>query len=212
MVKIDKNLSTREVIFRAAVKLFSQKGYHGTSIRDLAREAGIKESSVYNHFQGKETILQAILDFQMEAFKNAVEGLDKLKFSGTNSTTDPVEFWIAGTGEFLKYLDPLSDLISQILINEMFLNQKCREFYLNTIQKSQKELVMALFREMHEKGMINEDCDIEKTASQYVYMLQGLEIENKLRILEGESPGVIQKHLIEHISLYIQGLKNKPTT
>jgi len=205
MIK-NKSLTTRDIIFQASVELFSSKGYHGTSIRDITGKVGIKESSLYNHFIGKEAILDAIMDYQMDVFNKAVKALEKLKFTDADNITDPVKFWMTGADEFLKYMDPLSELITQILINEMFLNQKCRQFYLNTMLLSQKKLVKTIFTEMRRKGMIK-DCDIEKTASQYVYMLQGLEIENKLRAMEGEKTGKIQKHLFEQITLFIQGMK-----
>ena len=202
----NENLTTKDIIFHAAVELFSQKGYHGTSIRDITRKVGIKESSLYNHYQGKEAILQAILDFQMDVFNKAVEELDKLKVSDVDKITDPVEFWMAGTDVFLKTMPPLSEPISRILINEMFLNPQCRRFYLNIMLKSQRELVKALFSSMREKGMIGE-CDIDKTACQYVCMVQGLEIENTLRAMEGENPDTIQKNLFEHITLFIRGME-----
>ena len=71
------NGSTKDRIFSSAVRLFAEKGYHGTSIRDLASEAGIKESSVYNHYKGKEAILDAVLDYQLEGFTAAIETIDK---------------------------------------------------------------------------------------------------------------------------------------
>ncbi len=203
-MQVDKT-NTRDTIFKTAVVLFSRKGYHGTSVRDIAREVGIKESSLYNHFNGKEAILDGILAYQMDVFDKAVHALDALKSTDVDDLTDPVEFWMAGTREFLKYMDPTSGLISRILINEMYLNQKCREFYLDTMTKARKDLVKALFSEMRKKEMIR-DCGIEMTADHYVYLLQGLEIEHTLRELDGEDPGVLKNELIGHITLFIQGL------
>ena len=73
------------------VELFSRKGFHGTSVRELARKAGIKESSLYNHYQGKEAILEAILAYQLEGFQRAAEALDQLKMTPVDDITDPVE-------------------------------------------------------------------------------------------------------------------------
>jgi TetR/AcrR family transcriptional regulator, cholesterol catabolism regulator len=44
-------------ILDAATELFYEKGYHATSMREVAAAAGIKAASVYNHFSGKEQIL-----------------------------------------------------------------------------------------------------------------------------------------------------------
>jgi len=197
--------NTKERIFEAAVDLFSKQGYHGTSIRDLAKAVGIKESSLYNHYSGKSSILDAILDYQMSGFKTAIAYLEKMKESSA-SITDPVELWLTGTMEFISILPPLTEPISRILINEMFLDEKCRRFVLNSMFTAQKNLTEQLLSDMHARGMIK-DCDIRKTAVQYVYMLQGLEIENKLLTMEGHNPEEIQQNLIEQITLFIDGLK-----
>ncbi|MCD6397003.1 MAG: TetR/AcrR family transcriptional regulator [Spirochaetaceae bacterium] len=197
--------NTKERIFEAAVDLFSKQGYHGTSIRDLAKTVGIKESSLYNHYSGKRSILDAILDYQMSGFKTAIAYLDKMEESSA-SITDPVELWLAGMMEFVRILPPLTEPISRILINEMFLDEQCRRFVLNSMFTAQKNLTEQLLSDMHVRGMIK-DCDIRKTAVQYVYMLQGLEIENKLLTMEGHNPEEIQQNLIEQITLFIDGLK-----
>ncbi len=49
----------REQILDAAVKLFSEKGYAGASIRDLAREIGVTEGLLYHYFSSKEQLLEA---------------------------------------------------------------------------------------------------------------------------------------------------------
>jgi hypothetical protein len=141
----------------------------------------------------------------MSGFKTAIAYLEKMEESSA-SITDPVELWLAGMMEFVRILPPLTEPISRILINEMFLDEQCRRFVLNSMFTAQKNLTEQLLSDMHARGMIK-DCDIRKTAVQYVYMLQGLEIENKLLTMEGHNPEEIQQNLIEQITLFIDGLK-----
>ncbi|MGW4339737.1 TetR/AcrR family transcriptional regulator [Rhodococcus koreensis] len=54
--------SGRETILRAAVENFQRRGYHGTSIRDIARDADITPASIYHHFPSKQRILQEIME------------------------------------------------------------------------------------------------------------------------------------------------------
>lgn len=54
-------MHTRERILQEALSLFSEKGYEAVSVRDIARAVGIKESSLYNHFQNKQDIYDSIL-------------------------------------------------------------------------------------------------------------------------------------------------------
>lgn len=53
---------TREALLDAALESFSRDGFRGTSIRDLARTVGIRESSVYKHFPSKQAILDALIE------------------------------------------------------------------------------------------------------------------------------------------------------
>jgi len=51
----------REPILQAAVDNFARRGYHGTSIRDIARDADVTVASIYNHFPSKQHLLQEIM-------------------------------------------------------------------------------------------------------------------------------------------------------
>ncbi len=53
---------SRAQILQAALELFSNRGYHGTSMRDIARAAGVSTGNVYHQFPDKETIFNALLD------------------------------------------------------------------------------------------------------------------------------------------------------
>lgn len=57
-----RSRSTREVLLDAALDRFSRFGFGGTSIRDLAADAGIRESSVYKHFTSKQAIFDALIE------------------------------------------------------------------------------------------------------------------------------------------------------
>ena len=59
-------MSTDQRILAAATALFSEKGYHGTTMREVASEVGIKAGSLYNHFPGKEDLLFRIAYGVME--------------------------------------------------------------------------------------------------------------------------------------------------
>lgn len=52
---------TRQAILDAALELFAEKGYFGTSLRDVARAVGVRESALYNYFDGKDALFDALL-------------------------------------------------------------------------------------------------------------------------------------------------------
>lgn len=51
---------TRERISSAALQLFAEKGFDGTSVRDIARAAGIAEGALYRHFPSKEALARSL--------------------------------------------------------------------------------------------------------------------------------------------------------
>jgi AcrR family transcriptional regulator len=58
---ITKGERTRAVLLDAAMRLFVANGYHGTSMRQIADEAGLALGGIYNHFGNKEDIFVGVL-------------------------------------------------------------------------------------------------------------------------------------------------------
>ncbi|NES16171.1 MULTISPECIES: TetR/AcrR family transcriptional regulator [Micromonospora] len=52
---------TRGRILRAALRLFAEYGFHGASIRDIAREVGINSATLYAHYPAKEHVLAELI-------------------------------------------------------------------------------------------------------------------------------------------------------
>jgi len=55
-----KGGNTKSLIEEAAMELFAEWGYKGTSVRKISAKVGIRESALYNHFENKEAIFLAI--------------------------------------------------------------------------------------------------------------------------------------------------------
>jgi AcrR family transcriptional regulator len=66
---------TKENILNSSIRLFAEKGYHGTSISDIAKAAKISKGLAYNYFESKQKIIEAIL----EQFFKEGDPYEKLK-------------------------------------------------------------------------------------------------------------------------------------
>lgn len=67
----DKNTKAR--ILEEALKLFSQSGYMGTSMNDIAARLGVTKAALYKHYQSKQEILDSIIDKMNEMDRERVE-------------------------------------------------------------------------------------------------------------------------------------------
>lgn len=59
--KLTKGERTAQRIMDVAEELFATRGYDGTSLRQIAEGAGIREPGLYNHFSGKQALYDAVL-------------------------------------------------------------------------------------------------------------------------------------------------------
>ena len=73
----------RQDILKAAMELFAQKGFRGTTTRDLASHAEINEAIIFRHFNTKDELYRAILEEKSKQLQSAkIEELKQLAMSG----------------------------------------------------------------------------------------------------------------------------------
>ncbi len=66
---------TERRILEAAGKLFSQRGFHATGMRAIARAARVSLGTIYHHFKSKEEMLLALLREEYDKRRRAIEAL-----------------------------------------------------------------------------------------------------------------------------------------
>jgi len=88
---------TKQNIIDAALKLFAQRGYYGTSIADIAKEAGVSKGLAYNYFKSKNELAEAIFS-QLYIF---FDQYDKL-FAEVTDPYELLELMIKGTFKHLR--------------------------------------------------------------------------------------------------------------
>ena len=83
---VDAKNDTRQRILDVALDLFTEQGYDGTSLREIAEQLGVTKAALYYHFESKEDILMAlhmrIHDFGREALMLIGEGPVTLELWG----------------------------------------------------------------------------------------------------------------------------------
>src|SRR5216684_3020685 len=68
-----RSADIRERLFRAALKLFSEKGFAETTVEDITNAADVGKGTFFNYFPSKDHILIAFSDMQLAKLQSAVD-------------------------------------------------------------------------------------------------------------------------------------------
>ncbi|BDU73676.1 TetR/AcrR family transcriptional regulator [Mesoterricola silvestris] len=121
----EKSEHSRRAILRAALHLFSRQGYRGTSIREIATEAGLSTGNVYHHFPDKETLFTTLLAQYWEAIDSPEFPFNKALASG--NFPDDLEALARATEETIRDYRPYVALIYVDVVE--FEGNHIRKFY-----------------------------------------------------------------------------------
>ena len=75
------SVNKNDEIALAAIKLFNQKGYHSTSVQDIADEVGLQKGSLYHYISSKEELLLQIASRSIDGFSRELETVCNLATS-----------------------------------------------------------------------------------------------------------------------------------
>jgi AcrR family transcriptional regulator len=149
-------IPTRQRILNSAAALFATKGYTETSIRELATAAGLQGSSIYNHFQSKNAILEYMLDDYVQVNSGAFFGKSAHPILVENPTTEGILSCLQlsfPSGMVDYYLKVLS-----MLLQEQHRNPIVREFMQGNIFQHEKntKTIIDILKELR---VIRHDID-----------------------------------------------------
>ena len=127
-------MTTKEKITETALDLFSQRGYDGVSVRDIARAVGIRESSIYNHFQSKRAVFDAIVDLCVQQSERSFRegglpydaGDDASVYAGIGM--EDLQELIERTFRFF-FDDPWNARFRRLLLLSQYADPRCRDIY-----------------------------------------------------------------------------------
>lgn len=96
----------REQIILTALESFAKRGYHRTSISEIAKAAGISKGLMYNYFDSKEYLLIAVLEFVMPQAVDAIFN----SIAQKAQTLSPRELMTFGIERFFEVMQQQADL------------------------------------------------------------------------------------------------------
>src|SRR5881409_62352 len=144
-------MSTRKnELTRQAARLFAEKGYHGTSIGDLAEAMGVQKGSLYAHIDSKADLLWDVARDGAAAFHAGLDGIaDELP------ATEKIRLALRG---HLRVVAEQLDVATVFVREWRYLEGERREEILAERHRYE-ERFRALFREGRELGELRTDLD-----------------------------------------------------
>jgi TetR/AcrR family transcriptional regulator, cholesterol catabolism regulator len=144
-------MSTRKSeLTRQAARLFAEKGYHGTSIGDLAEAMGVQKGSLYAHIESKADLLWEVARDGAAAFHGALDRVqDELK------ATEKIRLALRA---HLRVVAEQLDVATVFIREWRYLEGERREAFLAE-RRRYEERFRALFREGRELGELRTDLD-----------------------------------------------------
>ena len=101
--------SKKELILETAKEIFAEKGFDGARMDEIAERAGVKKSLIYYHFEGKDHLLQEILNVFFREYQSLLR-------SETSEKTSK--------NKYMDFLDKNSDFLRVLLIESLKKNTK----------------------------------------------------------------------------------------
>ena len=158
---------TKDKIMDVSIDLLSKYGYDGVSVRQIAREVGIRESSIYNHYSSKQDILKAILNYYVDEM---VSDDIPLEQAAMNLDRGFDYFYKAGCDAFLSKLKKDRMMkITRLFFIESYHNDDVKNFLKEAIINAPVKGWIDLFNLMKAKNIIRKDCDVEQLSESFFY-------------------------------------------
>ena len=140
-------------LIQAAEKLFADKGFEGTSVRDIAETAGMNLAMISYYFGSKEKLMEAMFLYRSEFFKlKLVSMIEDKKLSPMEKVEKLID----------QYIDKLSNqqCFHRVMVREQMVNNN--GFIANQISEMKKRnhhLIQQLIQEGQKKGVFKKNVD-----------------------------------------------------
>jgi TetR/AcrR family transcriptional regulator, cholesterol catabolism regulator len=145
-------VSTRDRLSTEAARMFAERGYHGTSIGDLAAELGIQKASIYSHIKGKQDLLGEIALAGADAFHSALDEVP--------DDAEPTERLRLALRAHLGVVDRQLDVATVWLQEWRYLEDPARKKFMSERRRYQAR-IRKLFEAAVEAKELRADLDLE---------------------------------------------------
>jgi AcrR family transcriptional regulator len=189
---------TRQAILDAALDLFAEKGYFGTSLRDVATRVGVRESALYNYFPGKDALFEALL----EAHRDSKAGLFAPLFEAPIGSARALLLQLA-YGMLDSFVDPREEKLFRILMSDGFRLAKVGRINLHDRMVHRRHRLNDLMRRLIKEGWLRHG-DVNVLALSFV---SPLVVWRQMHAIDADSPIIRNPRAFarKHVEQFLRG-------
>ena len=193
--------NTKQAILKAALELFSVRGYEATSISQIANAVGIRKASLYSHFAGKQEILDALVDTVLEQYgRRSIFAREDPAFA-EGMTPTAAEQMIEGHVRYILH-DPQISQARKMLTIEQFRNPQLAALQTKQNYTDVIRYFTGLVRFFADRGVLVQG-DPQLMAAQLCLPISvWINLCDREPEREAEILGLIEGHIRQFFSLY----------
>ena len=167
----------RERIIEAALHVFAQKGYHETTMEDVADRLGVSEGTIYLYFKSKRELFKAI----SEPGEHQVAEV----LSSAMGSEDPLERFFELATDVYEQYEPISGLLVE-LFSEASRDASLRKMLRDDFD-ADRETMRKFLVELRKQGRIGPDTDIDSVSMAILSLFYGYAISRLLGVGKDEA-------------------------
>jgi len=154
---------TRQQILDASLRLFSERGFARTTVRDISRQAGITDAAIYYHFDLKREVLEALVEER--GFLTSLQNLERVE--AEMPLREMIVWMSAGA---INLMDQNRDFLRLIIMEGLGGDEAALEQYTRLLDLWESALITVL-RRYEEKGELHSDQVTDELARQIIYTI-----------------------------------------
>ena len=187
---------TKRRILAAAELVFSRDGFQGATTRRIAREAGVNEVTLFRHFNTREQLLRATLEYGCEAFDVLVEPEEICQ----GELLGGLEGYIRDIYSVVKQREAIvRAFISEARLLPESIRRSLQEFML-----TRKARFVALLQRAQQGGFVRKEVDVSAAAD---FIRDAIHSAMLRHTLYDTDPETVDAHLRGVTDIFYRGIK-----
>jgi AcrR family transcriptional regulator len=197
----------RDRILSAATRVFSEKGYHSSTIQDVVRESGLSVGAIYTYFSGKDELIRLSCD------QIATRGLEQLaeRLAPATSTAERLAIAIR---LYVETIDDFEGAPGQVSLLQAWAEAD-REPAVREMLAGRRERLVGAGRVLIAQGIASGELpdwlDVDAVTRGFLAMLDGLLLQ---RVEAGSAfrPAELERRATAMLELLLAAGATRPTT